>query len=431
MSKKRNFEIRDEEVNDILERSPNWMVRSGSLIMLCLVVLLVVLSAIIKYPEIINAPVVLTAKNMPVELKSKKSGRIEKIFVENGSIVKKGDVIALLESTTDYLEYNKLQETLLNFILDEPSPILPLLSNLGSIQESYSRFIKATTEYNSFKELDYYGQMTNSLLAEKEIKEGQLQLSNERLKIAKEQYRLAEVKIKRERDLFISKVISAQEMESSEAQWLSSKLKVEELKNEVAKIGAEQIDVSQNLLSVEREYKESCKRFERERDASYSQLLSDMKFWEEQTLFISPEEGMITFTNYWQANQNVMLSESVFTIIPSNERQISGKLFLPLRGAGKVREGQRVNIKLDGYPYLEFGTLKAKVESISLLPANWNGSKVYIATIELPEGLITTYGSAIKFVEEMHGVAEVITLESSLLSRIINPLRYFVNKHYD
>ena len=48
MSKERKFEVRTDEVNDILTKTPSWMVRSGSFVMLGIVVLLVFLSAIFK-----------------------------------------------------------------------------------------------------------------------------------------------------------------------------------------------------------------------------------------------------------------------------------------------------------------------------------------------------------------------------------------------
>ena len=47
----------------------------------------------------------------------------------------------------------------------------------------------------------------------------------------------------------------------------------------------------------------------------------------------------------------------------SSRQQAIAKIKIPLEGAGKVQSGQRVNIRLDGYPYLEYGFLTGKVVS--------------------------------------------------------------------
>ena len=76
--------------------------------------------------------------------------------------------------------------------------------------------------------------------------------------------------------------------------------------------------------------------------------------------------GICVFTKYWSGNQNVTLGEKAMTIIPSKDEDIIGKLLLPIRGAGKVKIGQRVNIQLHNYPYMEFGMLEGTIHSIIL-----------------------------------------------------------------
>ena len=51
--------------------------------------------------------------------------------------------------------------------------------------------------------------------------------------------------------------------------------------------------------------------------------------------------------------------------------------------------GQRVNISVTGYPYMEFGFLTGKVMSVSLLA---DDESAYTVTISLPQDLCTSYG---------------------------------------
>ncbi len=52
----------------------------------------------------------------------------------------------------------------------------------------------------------------------------------------------------------------------------------------------------------------------------------------------------------------------------SLQHQPKGKALLPVQGSGKVKVGQRVNVRLTNFPDQEFGYLIGRVESISNIP---------------------------------------------------------------
>jgi HlyD family secretion protein len=93
--------------------------------------------------------------------------------------------------------------------------------------------------------------------------------------------------------------------------------------------------------------------------------------------------------------------------------------------SGKVKKGLLVNIKLSGYPYLEYGMVRGIVKSKSLVPA----SDAYVIEIELPEGLTTLYGTKLDFTQNMQGTAEIITENIRLLQKIVNPFRSMISKN--
>ena len=96
---------------------------------------------------------------------------------------------------------------------------------------------------------------------------------------------------------------------------------------------------------------------------------------------------------------------------------------VPVSGLGKVRTGQEVNIKLSGFPYMEYGVLKGRISTLSLVPAG----EYYIAEIDLVNGLRSTYGISLDFINEMTGTADIITDNSRLIFRLIKPLRSLLN----
>ena len=82
-------EIRSDEVQEILSHVPNWMIRWGITLIFALIILLVGLSWIIKYPDTIQGSLILTTKEPPIELVSKSSGQISHLFVPNNYQIKK------------------------------------------------------------------------------------------------------------------------------------------------------------------------------------------------------------------------------------------------------------------------------------------------------------------------------------------------------
>lgn len=140
-------------------------------------------------------------------------------------------------------------------------------------------------------------------------------------------------------------------------------------------------------------------------------------------LFISPLEGYITFTRYWVENQNIVSGEEVFNVVPSDQGTLIGKALLPIDRSGKVKIGQKVNIRFNNFPDEEFGIVKGRVESISLVPSKGESSNQYVVEIGLPDGLTTTYDRVLPFLPEMQGNADIITNDLSVLERIFLPIK--------
>jgi len=158
---------------------------------------------------------------------------------------------------------------------------------------------------------------------------------------------------------------------------------------------------------------------------SFLNLKAQINLWENTYLLISPIQGIVSFTKFWSANQSVVKDEPVVSIVPLEPGSFLGRINLKMQRSGKVNPGMLVNIKLSGYPYLEYGIVRGKVKSKSLVPAG----DAYVIDIELPQGLTTLYGKNLDFTQNMQGTAEIITENISLLQKIVNPFRYMISKN--
>ena len=149
-----NIEIRSDEVQELLGQVPGKIVRWGTTVIALTIAILIAGSALFKYPDILNANIVLTTQNPPVDLVSKINGKIDKLFVNDNQEVSKGDMIALLETAADYkdvLEADALSEKMMNNISTEEKKIYKNTKlDLGEIQSYFSAFLKEYLDYQNF-----------------------------------------------------------------------------------------------------------------------------------------------------------------------------------------------------------------------------------------------------------------------------------------
>ncbi len=421
----KQIEIRSDSVNEILGRPPKWIIRWGVTVLFSVMVILLAGSALFSYPDIISAPVMITSGKLPVQMISRSSGRI-KLFVKESDSVREKEVLAYIENPVTFDAYLSLKETLDNNI----SAIYNIRNlSLGSLQDYYQNLLTSVREYNEFRQMDYHNkkilQMERQLKSQsRNIKflETQAVLSNEQLKIASKMF---------ERDslLFTRSAISSLELERSKSTYLSV---VQQYESALFACNSAQITLSQtkqNINDTRKEKSDLERKYGQSINSALEVLKAKIAEWELQYLLVSPVDGKVSLTQYWQNNQNINNGEMLMTIIPAGASFVIGKIYLPLAGAGKVERGQRVNIKLDNYPYMEFGLLQTSVASISASPITQNNQKQLVVTLDFKERLITNYTIEIPVNEEMTGTAEIITKDLSAFERIANPVKYLLKKN--
>src|SRR5436853_6241855 len=99
---------------------------------------------------------------------------------------------------------------------------------------------------------------------------------------------------------------------------------------------------------------------------------------------------------------------------------------LPVQNSGKLKEGQNVNIRLDSYPFEEYGIIQGKIATVSILPSGGN----YFVKISLPNGLITSHHREIEFKQKLSGSTEIITEDLKLFERFFYQVRKHLNGEY-
>ncbi len=420
------IELRSEEVQEIIGRTPNRLIQYGITVIFSIVILLLAGSFFFKYPDIIQARIVLTGNNPPAEIKARTNGKITQFFIKDKQEVKKDEILGIIENTTVYNDFKTLKQQIPGlkiFINSSQSDILNfhVLQNLrlGDLQIQYSKLLSDISNYKDFIVLDYHNKKKESLRNQISANQKYLQNLKRQEKLSRNDLILTQKQYNRDSILFISKSISAFELEKSESQLLQKKYAYESAKNAITSTEITISGLEQNNIELEKQYYEQKANFDISLRETYENLLAQIELWEQTYMLKSPVNGQISFDKYWTDNQNVTSGETVFIVVPPKTSELFGRAEIPAVGAGKVKKGQRVNIKFDDFPHTQFGSVRAKVEDISLVRTN----EKYLVTVSFPDSLNTNYRKQIPFVQNMQGSAEIITEDLPLIARLINPLK--------
>lgn len=113
--------LRSKEIDEVIGRPPHWLIQWGISVFLTILVLVVILSYFIRYPETINLPFYLKSDIPLCPVGVDNDGRVIKMLAGNGASVKRGDSLLIWKSTSD-----KTQQVLLSPATGKVNLIAPI-----------------------------------------------------------------------------------------------------------------------------------------------------------------------------------------------------------------------------------------------------------------------------------------------------------------
>jgi len=369
----------------------------------------------------------LTTFNSPASLIARSGGTITELFVKNEDEIAVNQPVALIGNQARWEDVQKLTSFLDS--LGNPEALHGIVNiltpherlSLGDIQGNYLRFVTLSEQFIDYLRQAYIPSKTD--LLEKQIarqEEYIVELKNQ-LKLSEEDLQLTINSYRRDSNLFASSnySISVTELERSKQVLIQKQLSFSSLRSSIKNTESSTLKMKESGLDLRIQYEKEVNKFNSDLTEALQLLNVSLGQWKEKFLIISPVNGKITFTAFWNVNQVIRAGDIVATVIPQDPSRIIVRAIVPAAGLGRVRSGQEVNIKLSGFPYMEFGVIKGKIRSISLVPAG----EGYIAEIDPVNGLRSSYGIDIGFINDMTGTADIITDNKRLIYRLIKPLR--------
>lgn len=414
------FELRSEEVQDILTKVPHWMIRWGTVLIFAIILLLFFVSWFIKYPDVVNTEIVITTNIPPEKIVSKSSGRIEAILVKDKTIVSKNTTLAIIENTANYKDVFLLKSIMDNYNINDPKKEFPFAqlknTQLGEIESAYAVFQKDYQAQELNHDLQPFAIENRAQVSEKiQIKE-RLDILQQQKVINESELQLQKNEVARFEVLFAKGIISAQEMEAKKLNFLQAQKNYRSLLASISQLKSSLIDNTKSSQNSQINSTKEEVNLGRNMAQSFYQLKKVIKDWELTYTLKSSISGTVTFLQVWTENQTINAGDNVFSIIPDAKNGFIGKVKAPALNSGKIKVGQRVNIRLANFPDREFGVLKGKIRNISLVPDK-DGN--ILLDVELPNGLETSYKKQIVFQQEMKGSAEIVTEDLRLIERIL------------
>jgi len=419
-----NINIRSEEVQEILSAVPNWMIRWGNTLILVFLILFLMMSYFIKYPDVIPTQVVVTTVKPPEKLYAKATGKFDAFLVKDTDTVTASQPLAIIENTAKYqdvlylkniLDTLKINYTNFNFPIEK----MPLLF-LGDIESAYAIFETNYTEYLLYKKLQPFQNdfSANKLSVNETRKRLQILINQKSLYQKELQFKAKD--LERNRSLFKKGILSKREIEQKELDFLREQRAFQNLKSSISNLREGISNSNRSLKGNEIKKIQEENRMLKQVIQSYNQLKKAVKDWNMRYVLQPTINGEVSLLNIYNETQTVRQGDLVFTIIPDKYGGYIGKIKAPIHNSGKIKIGQRVIIKLANYPSEEFGMLEGKIKNISLM-SDKDGN--YLIDVTLPDNLKTTYNKQLPFKQEMQGTAEIITEDLRLIERFFYQIR--------
>ncbi|MCL2042461.1 MAG: HlyD family secretion protein, partial [Bacteroidales bacterium] len=283
-------------------------------------------------------------------------------------------------------------------------------------------------DYDYFLQADYYNQKINALRRQIALQQQLQQRTRTQCDLSRQQLATQERLFASDSILYVRNAIALVEYETARSAFLQVQQAYQSALSSIDNIALTIAQYEQNIFDLQQQSDEKEKELLSSLSGAYEALQSQINQWELQYVFKSAGAGKVSMTRPWQKNQHITAGEAFLSIVPERSAQITGKIMLPAQGAGKVKIGQAVNVKFDGYPYMEFGMVRGKVKNISLVPVATQQGKFTMVEVEFPDNLTTNYGKTLDFSQEMSGTAEIITEDLRLIERFFNPVKALIKR---
>jgi multidrug efflux pump subunit AcrA (membrane-fusion protein) len=420
----------DIRFDDLIERQPGWLLRSGIPLIFFAVVVFLGLAGTIHYPDRLAAPFILTTENPPIELVAHSGGQIEAIYWQEGQLLEKGAEVMYLDNPANLADVQTFAQFVdsLSKIKDIPDYLnlaIPEDLQLGELRQTYTEYAQTLTTFQYVLRQGIVFQKIQAL-DEKINKQQQLTATlQKQLALFEKELALSEKDYRRNAELHRQGVVSDLDLEKNETQYLRQQQQHEAMKTAIIHNSVEIAQLRTDQLSLKDERAKAVSGYIIRLNELALRFRNEHNEWRKKYFLHAPIAGVLSLSPGVALHQTVKAGDVLASVVPSSEKgnSIVARIYPPAGGIGKAELGNRVLLRLDAFPYKEFGHLEAKIDAISSLPTkDKEGQLFYEITCRLPDTLVSSIGKLLPFRQRLTGTAQIITKDRSVLRRLLDRL---------
>ena len=361
----------------------------------------------------------------PVPIVAPVAGNIGRLRVREQQVVAAGDLLVTIDNAADTDAVLRLRDWIQQ-TRDDPSPALALGRRvaherpaLGDLQADFAALQRAYEERELGVQLRASEREMRRVLAERAQHEQLIAQQQRQAATLEHEVALVESDFARTRNLHAEQLLSQKSLDDKErelpqlrrasaandSERTQTHIKIAELDKTL-----EQLSITQQRDAVQRDLSLT---------AAYQRLLGAVDAWDKRYALRASRSGRISFTKAAGERRFVAEHEEVATLVPDVGDAVIGRVTMPEENSGKVKIGQRVYLRLDGFPFQEFGTIEGRVKQIALVPRDGQ----YAIDVELSKQLTTNFRRTLDLRQDMQGSADIVTEDLRVIERVFHQFR--------
>ena len=422
LTKIERFNVYSDEVEEVLSRPPRWLFLTGNSIVGLVVLSLLLLSWVVKYPDVIATTALISSEVAPIKIVSRSEGLLSELRVKDGDRVEKDSVLAIITSEIDYEDFKIFEDFISNveayMFKGKRKVKFPEDLQIGELTLDYAEMKSLFQNYVSLSQSHPYYKEASKIRSQIRATSDMIEeLENSKIE-AQEQITIADKNLQRQRKLYEEDIISAIDLENTEYEFINNKSRINNVNIRVKELYTSIESLNRQYEALNKNEQRSIAEIKSRINAVVNRIKARIDIWKSKHLVLSPASGICTHMSFLQTNQPVNPKDDLFIISPDNEKfSVRGRL--PIVKSGQVKVGQKVILKLLSFPFKEHGVLTANVSKISLIP----DGEGYMFFAELENGLVTNYDKELPFKPMMQAQSEIVREDLRLIERIFYEIK--------
>ncbi|MBK8489413.1 MAG: HlyD family efflux transporter periplasmic adaptor subunit [Saprospirales bacterium] len=380
--------------------------------------LLFLLAWLIRYPDIFTIRVMVQATDRVDRFYAVISDQIADIPVQNGQQVDSGAVLLVWKTSASWEDVVALAA--MN-PPTEPAGIQQVDAlELGELEGQWALALSRWEAYQSELQTARAARLSPATLRQLALLENMEASLTQRRVTLSAQADLAEATRQRYARLAEQNTVSQEALAGAEANFLEKRAAVEAIESEFLQVAIQREALEKGQLELALQDNKSFRQKKEDWEQEWRMLMAMQRDWAERHLTRARHAGEVRFSRPLKPLQWVEEGEA--TLAVSDGAAGSGwqaQGWLPARGAGRVAKGAEVELRLDAFPYEEYGSLQGEVSQISPLSEN----ESFLVEIALPDSLITETGRILPMGPEIPATARIYTSKKRLLIRLLEGLK--------